>query len=211
MPKLFILTGSNGAGKSTVGPIYFPQEAGMFFDGDKLYLKKRSELWKIGLRVQKELAKQASAFVEQTFNDLVSNATSQGDHFAYEGHFSNDESWEVPLKFKTLGYEIHMVFFGVESPELSADRVLIRAKEGGHFVDSLTLRTNYYGNLRQLNRRFQLFDSLRIIDTSEAEHRVLVIMENGLIKEFSPLIEMPSWIQEYLPEIYAICASNETW
>ncbi|GGH00072.1 hypothetical protein GCM10007415_39960 [Parapedobacter pyrenivorans] len=154
MPKLFILTGSNGAGKSTVGPIYFPQEAGMFFDGDKLYLKKRSALWKTGLRVQKELAKQASEFVEQTFNDLVSNATSQGDHFAYEGHFSNDESWEVPLKFKTLGYEIHMVFFGVESPELSADRVLIRAKEGGHFVDSLTLRTNYYGNLRQLNRRF---------------------------------------------------------
>lgn len=205
MPKLFIITGANGAGKSTVGPIYFPDEAGALFDGDKLYLEKRSELWQAGLRVQKELAKQASDFVEETFKRLVSEAIQRRTHFAYEGHFSKDESWDVPLKFKSLGYEIHMVFFGVESPGLSADRVLIRAKEGGHFVDMLTLRTNYYGNLLQLDRHVELFDSLRIIDTSEAEHQVLVIMEKGKMKEFAPKMKMPFWIQNYLPSIYSKC------
>lgn len=205
MPKLFILTGSNGAGKSTVGSIYFPQEAGVLFDGDKLYLEKRSELWKAGLRVQKELASQASDFVEKTFKGLVSDAIRHRTHFAYEGHFSKNESWEVPMQFKSLGYEIHLVFFGVESPELSADRVLIRAKEGGHFVDMLTLRTNYYGNLQQLDRHLQLFDSLRIVDTSEAKHRVLIIMENAKVKEFVSKPEMPSWVQKYMPTIYSKC------
>lgn len=33
------------------------------FDGDKLYLQKRSELWKSGIRVQRELNSQASDFV----------------------------------------------------------------------------------------------------------------------------------------------------
>ncbi|HEY2720692.1 MAG TPA: zeta toxin family protein [Chitinophagaceae bacterium] len=39
MPVLFIITGSNGAGKSTVGYTYLPEEIQkeyIVFDGDKL-------------------------------------------------------------------------------------------------------------------------------------------------------------------------------
>lgn len=71
MPELFVITGSNGAGKSTVGPIYFPEHLQNVFDGDKLYLEKRSELWKSGLRVQRELNRQASEFVDFTFETNV--------------------------------------------------------------------------------------------------------------------------------------------
>lgn len=45
MPVLYIITGSNGAGKSSVGPEFLPfhlREA--IFDGDKLFMQKRSEL-----------------------------------------------------------------------------------------------------------------------------------------------------------------------
>jgi len=44
MPSLHILTGSNGAGKSTIGPDYLPleiQENCKVFDGDKLFMEKR--------------------------------------------------------------------------------------------------------------------------------------------------------------------------
>jgi predicted ABC-type ATPase len=43
MPDLFIITGSNGAGKSTVGKEYLPihiQEKYPIFDGDKLFYAK---------------------------------------------------------------------------------------------------------------------------------------------------------------------------
>ena len=47
MPELYIITGSNGAGKSTVGPDYLPQHIGQHntvFDGDKLFMQKQKEL-----------------------------------------------------------------------------------------------------------------------------------------------------------------------
>jgi predicted ABC-type ATPase len=49
MPVLFIITGSNGAGKSTVGYTYLPpdiQKEHPVFDGDKTALLKMRELTK---------------------------------------------------------------------------------------------------------------------------------------------------------------------
>ena len=63
MPELYIITGSNGAGKSTVGFSYLPQhiqEAYSIFDGDKLFINKQKELWASGIRAHKEAKKIAS-------------------------------------------------------------------------------------------------------------------------------------------------------
>lgn len=56
MPSLYIITGSNGAGKSTIGPDYLPQsvqESCNVFDGDKLFLEKQRDLWKSGITAHK--------------------------------------------------------------------------------------------------------------------------------------------------------------
>jgi predicted ABC-type ATPase len=57
MPELYIITGSNGAGKSSVGPDYLPLrilEQGPIFDGDKLFVEKRNEYWRSGIKSHKE-------------------------------------------------------------------------------------------------------------------------------------------------------------
>jgi predicted ABC-type ATPase len=42
MPSLYIITGSNGAGKSSIGPEYIPFELRkLIFDGDLLFMKKK--------------------------------------------------------------------------------------------------------------------------------------------------------------------------
>jgi predicted ABC-type ATPase len=49
MPELYIIDGSNGAGKSSTGSEYIPKvvlEKAPVFDGDKLFMEKRHELWK---------------------------------------------------------------------------------------------------------------------------------------------------------------------
>jgi predicted ABC-type ATPase len=47
MPDLYVITGSNGAGKSSFGAIYLPQALhnDTIFDGDKLFMQKRRELY----------------------------------------------------------------------------------------------------------------------------------------------------------------------
>jgi predicted ABC-type ATPase len=60
MPTLYLITGSNGAGKSTVGPDYLPPHIvanHVVFDGDKLYTGKVSELWPEQMRSLKEAKK----------------------------------------------------------------------------------------------------------------------------------------------------------
>ena len=50
MPDLYIITGANGAGKSTVGFSYLPvivQENTTLFDGDKLTLQKKGNYIKL--------------------------------------------------------------------------------------------------------------------------------------------------------------------
>jgi predicted ABC-type ATPase len=78
MPELFIITGSNGAGKSSIGPEYLPariRQQGPIFDGDKLFIEKRKELWR-STKSHKECNKLAYAFVTETFDCLVETALS---------------------------------------------------------------------------------------------------------------------------------------
>ena len=92
---------------------------------------------------------------------------NNADHYVYEGHFTNDETWNTPKIFKDAGYHIHLIFFGLEHVDLSQFRVTERTSEGGHYVDPVTLKNNFYGNLEKLDVYQNLIDDLIIIDTSQ--------------------------------------------
>lgn len=90
--------------------------------------------------------------------------------FAYEGHFTNDATCDIPQRFKESGYMIHLIFLGLTDIALSETHVIGRANEGGHYVDPLILSSNFYGNLEKLEKYFCIFDSVTIVDTSGIEH-----------------------------------------
>jgi predicted ABC-type ATPase len=202
MPLLYIITGSNGAGKSSIGPDYVPEHlSDAIFDGDKLFMQKRSEFWQNGIKSHKECKKLAAEVVQTTFDRLVEIALRNNIDFAYEGHFTNDATWGIPQKFKEAGYDIHLIFFGLTDIALSETRVIGRAKEGGHYVDPLTLSSNFYGNLEKLDKYFSIFDSVTLIDTSAFEHIGLAIMERGVCVSAVPQSELPEWFTTNLPII----------
>jgi len=204
MPELFIITGSNGAGKSSIGANYLPahiQNTCSIFDGDKLFMQKQKDVWNSGIRANKEARKIAYQFVSDTFDELVEAALSSKSNFVYEGHFTNDATWEVPQRFKNNGYFINLIFFGLTDPDLSELRVIDRKKEGGHYVDRKTIEDNFYGNLEKLNQYFGILDSLSIIDTSETNHRVLLYIQNNFIKTSVTRADLPGWFTKFLPDI----------
>ncbi|HVI44051.1 MAG TPA: zeta toxin family protein [Chitinophaga sp.] len=204
MPGLYIITGSNGAGKSSVGSYYLPphiQQDCTIFDGDKLFLQKQKELWQSGITAHKEARKLAYQFVTDSFDNLEREALEQSFDFAYEGHFTNEATWDIPKKFKTAGYHTFMLFLGLTDVKLSLNRVAARAKEGGHYVDPNTVTANFYGNLEKLNIYYSLFDKLEIIDTSETNHVSLAIFQNGNPQNHLPSASLPEWFQNYLPSL----------
>ncbi len=205
MPDIYIITGSNGAGKSTVGPTYLPEYLQLnypVFDGDKLFMQKQRELWKNGHRAVKETKKIAYQFVSDTFDRLVNDALEKREHFVYEGHFTNDSAWDIPKRFKDAGYKTNLLFFGLLSPDLSELRVVDRVKEGGHYVDRRTIEDNFYGNLEKLNKYSCIIDNLTVVDTSAVGHKVLCNIINGEVVESVSPKSLPAWFKSYLPLIF---------
>ncbi len=205
MPSLYIITGSNGAGKSTAGAGYLLPEdlrnSYPVFDGDKLFEQKRKELYSTVAPVPKEARKLAGEWLIDHFESLVKKALDNNDHFAYEGHFREESSWNLIRRFKDHGYKIHLVFLGLRDQELSQLRVVKRAEFGGHHVPAYEIDLNFEGNLVKLNEHFDLIDHLGILDTSGQEPKFLLHLEYGEVIGRAPLDELPSWFTNFLPDI----------
>lgn len=165
MPELYIVTDSNGAGKSSIGPEYLPthiRQQGPIFDGDKLFVEKRKELWKT-IKSNKECSKLAYAFVTETFDQLVETALSGNLDFAYEGHFTNEATWDIPRQFKVAGCSIHLIFLGLHDKTLSELRVVDRSKAGGHYVDPRTVSDNFTATWKSWINTMKCSDRFKLL------------------------------------------------
>jgi predicted ABC-type ATPase len=206
-PVLYIITDSNGAGKSSIGPEYLPEFVRnnfSVFDGDLLFNQKRKELFPFHTKSPKEASKIAYQYVSNLFDELVEEAISTNSNFVYEGHFTNNATWDIPKKFKEKGYKLNLLFLGLSDPDLSQLRVTDRVSEGGHYVDRLTIEANFSGNLEKLNKYYTLFDNIQIIDTSDLNHILIASITFG-IKEFAiPHKSLPWWCLKFMPQISEI-------
>ncbi|MET4081237.1 putative ABC-type ATPase [Pedobacter sp. UYP30] len=179
------------------------------FDGDLLYTKKLKELFPAITRSAKYARKEALEYVVDLFHKQTKKALRTNDHYIYEGHFTNHETWNTPKAFAAAGYHVHLIFFGLENPNLSQFRVTERTSEGGHYVDPITLENNFYGNLEKLDVYHKMIDDLIIIDTSEINHRILFKKVNQSI-EFSVRPEaLPDWFTQNLPDITTLISEDD--
>jgi predicted ABC-type ATPase len=75
-----------------------------------------------------------------------------------------------------------------------------RTQSGGHYVDPQTVEDNYC-DLEKLSKHYGLFDTVQIIDTSDAEHIVLAIFRDGQPALAVPAETLPNWFRNYLPDM----------
>jgi predicted ABC-type ATPase len=213
LPTLYIITGANGAGKSTVGFSYLPKRVqGRYeiFDGDKLFMRKHRELYlhqKISLKEARNIA---TEWLYGYFDTLVNDALKEHQPFIYEGHLPEEENWSTPKRFKQAGYKIHVMYFGLQNINLAELRVMDRAKHGGHNVPIYEIERNYYGNLKMLNSHYELINDLKIIDTSESTRpKLLAHFKNSKIVSSVNYVELPEWFQSGLPALCKIIIEEE--
>ncbi|BAU52620.1 hypothetical protein [Mucilaginibacter gotjawali] len=170
------------------------------FDGDIFFTQQRTAFYKIN-RSSKESRKLADDALEQEFLRLVDLSISQKNNFAYEGHFTGIGAWAIPERFKKEGFEIHLIFCGLNTPVKSIQRVDMRVKKGGFHVTPLAIENNYFGNMEMLDKNYSMFDSVDLIDTSN-----LVIpiarLESGEPVSAVPSNQIPEWLRKGMPAIY---------
>jgi predicted ABC-type ATPase len=202
-PQLFIITGSNGAGKSTLKQALLPTEfAGLdIFDGDIFYTRKSTEFYR-QYKSSKEARKLAEEALEHHFIALTQHHIKKEQHFAYEGHFTGAGAWKIPQQFKDAGFQVNLIFCGLNKVIKSIQRVDIRVKKNGFHVPPLAIENNFYGNMEMVNKNYQLLDTIEVLDTSNNVILPICSISHG--ECYTPLadIDIPDWFKTGLSLLY---------
>lgn len=139
MRNLYVIAGCNGAGKTTASYSILPEmlDCHEFVNAD-------------------EIAKGLSPFQPETASfaagrlmlKRIREHISQETKFAFETTLSTRSYTNLLREAKKNNYDITLLFFWLNSPELAVKRVATRVNEGGHNIPEDVIRRRYERGLR---------------------------------------------------------------
>lgn len=139
----------------------------------------------------------AARLVERLLADLLNRGLS----FCYETVFSHVSKIDFVAGAKARGYEVLLVYFHLESPNLNEARVSQRVSEGGHDVPAEKIRSRIPRTMGNIATILPLVDSARLLDNSSREnpfHQVAAVNRGQKRLLVDPL---PRWAEEILRAI----------
>ena len=197
MPKLIIIAGCNGSGKSTFSSSFLPDNLSSF-DYDKKVLEYYNELPDSELRL-----KFAKDRTTKDFEDSIKNAIEKQTDFCYETNFDTYPIYWAE-KFKENGFTLDLIFFCLDSQDIAIQRVQERTEFKGHFVDNTTINLKWKAGYSNLNKHFDFFNNILIVDNSKHKelYTNLLQIEQGEIVLMTEKI--PKYIEHRLPNIFKL-------
>ena len=161
LPKLYIIAGCNGAGKTTASFTILPEVLGCkeFINADEI-AKGLSPFQ------PESVAVQAGRIMLARMDELL----QKGETFAFETTLAT-KSYKQKIEWaQANGYEVTLLFFWLDSPNMAKKRVAQRVAEGGHSIPSETIERRYHNGIANLFAIYiDMVDICYIFDNSEGE------------------------------------------
>ena len=134
MPRLYIISGCNGAGKTTASYTMLPEmlECSEFVNSDE-FAKGLSPF------KPERASIQASRYMITKIRYLLKK---QKD-FAVETTLATRTLLKTVRMAQNAGYTVTLLYFWLNSPELAIERVRARVEAGGHDLPEETIRRRY--------------------------------------------------------------------
>jgi predicted ABC-type ATPase len=165
MKRLYIISGCNGAGKTTASYTILPEmlDCNEFVNADEI-AKGLSPF------NPNEVAIKAGRLMLTRIDELLEN----GVDFAFETTLATRSYVNTVKKAQEKGYLVTVLYFWLNSPELAIERVRIRVKEGGHNIPEKTIRRRYdLGISNMFNLYIPVADYWMFIDNSKTPFEIL--------------------------------------
>lgn len=159
--NLYIISGCNGAGKTTASFSILPEllKCKEFVNADEI-AKGISPFNPESVSIE------AGRIMLERINDLI----KKGDTFAFETTLASKSFKDKVIKAKSLNYNVILLYFWLKDTSLAKERVKLRVKNGGHNIPEEVIERRYYRGINNLfNIYLKLVDELMIIDNSENE------------------------------------------
>jgi len=161
-PQLYIISGCNGAGKTTASYTILPEilDCREFVNADEIARGLSPfQPEKAAIEAGKIMLKRVGEFLREKIN------------FAIETTLASRTYRNTILYAREKGYNITLIYFWLSSVELAKERVKNRVHEGGHNVNDEIIVRRYYTGLKNLfDIYLPLVDVALLYDNSNAKH-----------------------------------------
>lgn len=165
MPRMYIISGCNGAGKTTASYTMLPEmlECSEFVNSDE-FAKGLSPF------NPEKAAIQASRYMILKVRYLLKRQLD----FGIETTLATRTLLKTVRMAQQAGYSITLLYFWLNSPELAIERVAARVETGGHNIPEDTIRRRYKVGLDYFFHDYApICDRWILADNSQIPFRVI--------------------------------------
>jgi predicted ABC-type ATPase len=143
VPNLYIISGCNGAGKTTASYAILPEMLNCreFVNSDEI-AKGLSPFNASTMAV----AVEASRIMYKRIRELIEMAET----FALETTLASRSIANLIKNAQSKGYSVTLLYFWLNTPDLAVERVKNRVAAGGHNVNEVTVRRRYRAGILNL-------------------------------------------------------------
>ncbi len=170
-PQVIVLGGPNGAGKTTVSRKAL---AGVF----QISAFVNADTIAAGLSAYnpESVAMKAGRLMLTRLHELAAARAS----FAFETTLASRSFAPWLRGLMASGYEVHLLYVWLRSPELAVARVRARIANGGHAIPEETIRRRYSRSLSNFTRLYSpMVDQWRVYDNSGDSPRLVAFRAAG--------------------------------
>lgn len=161
MKNLYIVSGCNGAGKTTASYTVLPEilECREFVNADEI-ARGLSPFNAEGVAIE------AGRLMLQRIEELLKEDVT----FAIETTLATRSYVNLVKRAQRQGYRVNLLYFWLSSPELAMRRVAERVSKGGHDIPEEIIRRRYTAGINNLFKLFMpVVDYWAIFDNSQAD------------------------------------------
>lgn len=194
-PRIYVLAGVNGAGKSSIVGATIRAEGAEYYNPD--------EAARAIIAANPGLGQtEANAAAWTQGRRLLQRAIDEGFDFTFETTLGGNTMPALLAEAAQHGMEISLFFVGLEGAEAHIERVRQRVRAGGHDIPEDAIRRRYRHSRINLIKLLPTLTELKIYDnshnadpaTGQAPQPVLVLhLQRGRIVGPSDLSSTPRW------------------
>ena len=191
-PKLIIIAGPNGSGKTTVTDKILKHE---WVENCEYINPDFIARDKFGDWNSKEMVLKAAEFAEKWRETCLENRKS----LIFETVLSAPDKVDFVERAKKYGFFIRLFFICTDNPQINAARVAKRVMQGGHDVPIQKIVSRYYKSIANCCLLSKTVDRLYVYDNSvEKELPELLFRANSgkIVKSYNPMHEWADLIYE---------------
>jgi len=185
-PVLTVIAGPNGVGKSTLTASLTVARGTPVLDPDAI---ARSLI----PQAPETAATQAGRVVLKRQHAYVQSGRS----FILETTLAGSAVLRLMDDARRRGFNIHLMYIGVDNVQVLLDRIAGRVLEGGHAIPEADVRRRYVRSMRHVKEAIARADEVTLLDNVlDQDPRLVMTIDQG--QSTIHVADVPSWVDSFV-------------